>query len=665
MPSPQDYRAFFRENDTTSQREYWGEAAAGCLFVAKDTGKILIAHRSDRVDYEPETWGTWGGKIDMDESPKQAVEREVEEETGFSGQYKIHPLYTYQDGEFKYYNYLVVVPFEFTPQLNWENDNSSWVEFGDWPTPMHFGLEELIKHAGHKIRRVIDLVKQKKDNFLKEDASNSENFKQWFGNSVVRKPDGSPLVVYHGTNQPISSFSKLRRGMSTNAGSARKAYFFTDSPEVADKYAANAARVVRSDVSKYEKTVKEFQKQIERLERVARATGNWEPYERAVEEYEKYDIDTMREDDIIGQNVLPVYLRIENPAVHDFEGMGINTGGLEDLVTAAIKNGNDGLILKNIIDPEPVSNHYVVFKPTQIKSAIGNKGEFNPKKSDITKEVMDVPPQSQPAHVQPAVRHSQTTNVVDQQKLKDAYVVIATLWGEARGEGEVGMQAVMNVIMNRCKGDFNKARGVVLKRKQFSIWNGVPDPEASSLKLAQGFRNKEIKDSASYLKAVEIVDKAMKGSLPDITDGATFYFNPHKVFPKWAKSMVKIKTIGNHDFYKLKSKAQRLNESVGGYDIKRQGIVDDGVIGYEITSPHSTLKYGYDAHAKIYHLYMIATPKVDDREKGYAKELLEYFFQMIKQSGGVLNVESYTGSGMDFIKPLVQRFSKQYGVRVV
>jgi 8-oxo-dGTP pyrophosphatase MutT (NUDIX family)/GH24 family phage-related lysozyme (muramidase) len=143
-------------------REYWGSEAAGCIFIARDTGRILLAHRSNQVDYEPETWGTWGGKVDAGETPKDAVEREVEEETGFTGRYKIHPLYVYRDGEFSYHNYLVIVPFEFAPQLNWENEGSVWVEYGQWPEPLHFGMEELIKNDGHKIKRVIDLIKSKK-----------------------------------------------------------------------------------------------------------------------------------------------------------------------------------------------------------------------------------------------------------------------------------------------------------------------------------------------------------------------------------------------------------------------------------------------------------------------------------------------------------------------
>lgn len=170
MPTACNYKHFFREDD---EREYWGREAAGCIFIAKDTGRILIGHRNDSEPHpqhglpdQPGSWGTWGGKMDAYETPKDAVEREVKEETGYDGEYKLAHLYTFRSKDikgkdFKYHNYVVLVPFEFTPSLNWENDNSKWVEYGSWPTPLHFGLDELVRHAGHKIKKIVDLIKSK------------------------------------------------------------------------------------------------------------------------------------------------------------------------------------------------------------------------------------------------------------------------------------------------------------------------------------------------------------------------------------------------------------------------------------------------------------------------------------------------------------------------
>lgn len=160
MTSAPNYKKFFQEEEGIP-RKYWGEKAAGCIIISKDTGRILLAKRGVEAE-EPGTWGTWGGKLDAGENAKQAVSREVEEETGYEV-IKVQPLYVFRDGDFEYHNFLVVVPFEFTPKLNWENDDSMWVEYGKWPSNLHFGFEALILNSGHKIRKVIDLIKKKKD----------------------------------------------------------------------------------------------------------------------------------------------------------------------------------------------------------------------------------------------------------------------------------------------------------------------------------------------------------------------------------------------------------------------------------------------------------------------------------------------------------------------
>lgn len=120
---------------------FWGKRGAGCLFLAIDTGRICIAHRSQYVE-QPGTWGTWGGAIDRDESPESAAMREVREEAGYDGQFKLIPLYVFEHSSgFKYYNYLALVEQEFEPKLNWETQGYSWVNFGEWPSPLHFGLK--------------------------------------------------------------------------------------------------------------------------------------------------------------------------------------------------------------------------------------------------------------------------------------------------------------------------------------------------------------------------------------------------------------------------------------------------------------------------------------------------------------------------------------------
>lgn len=126
---------------------FWGNAGAGCLIMAKDTKRILIPKRSAWVQ-EPHTWSTWGGAIDRGEDPKTAAIREVEEEAGYEGEVldMIH-LYTFKSDDFRYDNYVAIVATEFEPELNWESDEAEWFAFGDWPSPLHFGLEDLLKNG--------------------------------------------------------------------------------------------------------------------------------------------------------------------------------------------------------------------------------------------------------------------------------------------------------------------------------------------------------------------------------------------------------------------------------------------------------------------------------------------------------------------------------------
>lgn len=137
---------------------FWGKQGAGCIFLAKDTKRILLPYRSSSVE-QPHTWGVWGGAIDNKENPSDAVRREVREEAGYTGSAQLVPLVVFQKGTFKYHNFLTIVDKEFTPKTNWETDDFRWVDYGNWPTPLHFGLQYLIDKSGEDIQRIISKLK--------------------------------------------------------------------------------------------------------------------------------------------------------------------------------------------------------------------------------------------------------------------------------------------------------------------------------------------------------------------------------------------------------------------------------------------------------------------------------------------------------------------------
>ena len=46
--------------------------------------------------------------------------------------------------DFIYYNFLAIVPWEFEPVKDEENNAFRWVNFNEWPEPMHPGFEKLL-----------------------------------------------------------------------------------------------------------------------------------------------------------------------------------------------------------------------------------------------------------------------------------------------------------------------------------------------------------------------------------------------------------------------------------------------------------------------------------------------------------------------------------------
>lgn len=120
-----------------------------------------------------------------------------------------------------------------------------------------------------------------------------------------------------------------------------------------------------------------------------------------------------------------------------------------------------------------------------------------------------------------------------------------TIWGEARNQGNAGMQAVANVIMNRVKkgGWYGATPAEVCKKKyQFSCWL-ENDPNYKKLI--------SVDDSDRYfVQAKSIAQKAIDDELGDITGGATEY-HTKSIKPDWNYSKLqRTASIGDHIFYK-------------------------------------------------------------------------------------------------------------------
>ena len=212
----------------------------------------------------------------------------------------------------------------------------------------------------------------------------SFRFKKWFGDwenpdafssrnkegpvSVVVGRDGAPLRVFHSTRENFTAFETGRKtannyGIFGNVETERHAVFFTDSPQQADAYS---------------KTDGAFDR---------------------------------------GSRSVPAYLDIKSPI--DFTNSGLDYEGLaqelgvsynylrnslpwelldgpegKQFVDAAKKAGYDGVIFTEDTLEAGVrgGRTFAVFEPNQIKSAIGNRGTFDPASKDIrfSPEVQDL-----------------------------------------------------------------------------------------------------------------------------------------------------------------------------------------------------------------------------------------------------------------------------------
>lgn len=156
-----------------------------------------------------------------------------------------------------------------------------------------------------------------------------------FGSSKITDAQGEPLVVYHGTNRSFDSFSS-----KYNHSDLRSAYFFAENPDETEMYSLH------------------------------------------------------QRDDKTGAQTHPVFLRMQNPMIlpeHDDLG---DTDKEKELFQKARQAGHDGVVFtstKKDINGDSLGRVFVVFDPSQIKSATGNRGTYDPKSPKTTEAVMPDP----------------------------------------------------------------------------------------------------------------------------------------------------------------------------------------------------------------------------------------------------------------------------------
>jgi len=128
------------------------------------------------------------------------------------------------------------------------------------------------------------------------------------------------------------------------------------------------------------------------------------------------------------------------------------------------------------------------------------------------------------------------------------------VYGEARGEAEIGQIAVAWTAVNRATN--TTICNVVLAPMQYSVFNDNPEMIAAARNLHIKPPIKNAVDRESWDKAKKVAEAVLKRKSPDPTDGAVNYLAPAAMksfgyaYPTWTKTFLPTTVIDNHHFYK-------------------------------------------------------------------------------------------------------------------
>ena len=196
--------------------------------------------------------------------------------------------------------------------------------YGEWVS-----RDEEFSEGSEGYEEMMDTARRALRGSRATDPTSTPAFRRWFGESKVVDGAGRPLVVFHGTGATFDTFDKKMRGFVTESSDSKTGFFFTSSLQRAEDAAQDAAWMTKPEA------------------------------------WSRPAPDAAR--------VMRVYLKMERPFVrYDMQDDPADTARI---IRAAKRAGHDGLIW---IQGERGGRDYVVFEPTQIKSATGNRGTFDP-----------------------------------------------------------------------------------------------------------------------------------------------------------------------------------------------------------------------------------------------------------------------------------------------
>lgn len=113
------------------------------------------------------------------------------------------------------------------------------------------------------------------------------------------------------------------------------------------------------------------------------------------------------------------------------------------------------------------------------------------------------------------------------------------IYHEARGEGEVGMQMVGEVVLNR----------VDHPKYPDTICEVIYQP--SQFSWVKQIRNHAPREEDMWELSLRMAERLLNGDITLYDNGATHFLNPDVVrrLPSWARNLEFVTTVGNHAFY--------------------------------------------------------------------------------------------------------------------
>ena len=148
--------------------------------------------------------------------------------------------------------------------------------------------------------------------------------------------------------------------------------------------------------------------------------------------------------------------------------------------------------------------------------------------------------QRTPINTSPSTESNYTLSSIDE---KEVHCLALNIYFEARGESEIGQQAVGHVVMNRVEHPtypdsvcevVHQGGEQRLYRCQFSWW-------------CDSQSDKPV-DQKAWRQSLQLALDIYLGFLEDTTDGALWYHATY-VTPYWSKKLLQGPKIGQHIFY--------------------------------------------------------------------------------------------------------------------